>query len=292
VNPLDIIAKGLKINPRITRILFAGVVLAACVTLVDLLVKDWQTAIIGATLFIVAVVVLLVVTATAASPHLGSTGLWFVRFVACLFAAITLALFSAWVLDWPKPIPCLINPSSCKPEVPSRPQQAVCLKQDQKLPNGSCRQVDGSFVVVNVASDDPDHGLNVRATPHVKGISLGVLPPHGTDLIVGTCKLNQEDDNIWCPVRCGNLSGWSRDRYLLSRLSTLYSIIGVSPVDPGLSIRNGPDYTCSSVDAIPPNGKNVVLHVCQSNSDTSRWCLITYNNHSGWVPAENLQRQY
>ena len=50
VNPLDIIAKGMKINPRITRILFAGVVLIACVALAGQLIKNPTTAIIGAIL--------------------------------------------------------------------------------------------------------------------------------------------------------------------------------------------------------------------------------------------------
>ncbi len=288
VNPLDIIAKGMKINPRITRILFPAVVLIACVALIGQLVKDPTTAIIGGILVIVGAVVLIVVAAIAAQ-QIGPIAIWFCRFVALFFVAISLTLFTAWAADFPKPLPCLINPMSPCNRIPVDPRAVVgptCLKPDEKLPSGSCGQADGNYAVVNVRWNDPDGGLNVRASPDLKSVVVGVLPPNATELIVGTC------DSGWCQVQCKNLKGWARDRYLSLRSGVSYVVTGISQAALGLTVRNGPDQTCSAVESIPYDGKDVILHICQvSPSGGSRWCLVTHHGHSGWVPLEHLTPQ-
>jgi hypothetical protein len=138
INPLDIIAKGMKINPRVTRALFAGVVLIACVALVDQLVKDPTTAIIGGILFILASVILIVVAAIAAQ-QIGPIAIWVCRIVCFLFIAASVTLLTAWWADFPKPLACLINPlSPCSLLIADeRPHTGpVCLKPDQQ-----CRAV-------------------------------------------------------------------------------------------------------------------------------------------------------
>ena len=286
LNPLDIIAKGMRINPQVTRVLFPSVVLIACVALIGQLIKDPTTAIIGGLLVILAAIVLIVVAAIAAQ-QIGAIAIWVCRSVAGLFVAISLTLFTSWATDRPKPLPCLINPMSICQRVDQRPVVGpTCLKPDEKLPSGSCGQADGNYVVVNVRWNDPDGGLNVRASPDLKGVALGVLPPNGTELIVGTC------ESGWCQVQCKNVKGWSRDRFLALRSSDSYAVTGISQAALGLTVRNGPDQTCSAVESIPYNGKDVILHICQvSPTDGSRWCLVTHNGHSGWVPLDHLTPQ-
>jgi hypothetical protein len=115
--PLDVIAKGIKLNPRTTRRLFAGVILVACVALVGQLVKDTTTAIIGGVLMVLASVVLIGVSAISAQ-QIGSTAIWFARIVSFLFIAISGTLFTAWAANFPKPLPCLINPYNvCGPGI-------------------------------------------------------------------------------------------------------------------------------------------------------------------------------
>ena len=286
-NPLDIIAKGMKINPQITQLLFAVVVLVACVALVGQLVKDPITAIIGGLLVVLATVILIVVSTITAS-QISSVAVWFSRIVSVLFILVCLTLFSAWAFDYPRPLPYLINPWSVRfvPGPPNPGPGPVCLKPDEQLPLGSCGETDGNYVVTNVRSDDPDHGLNVRASPDIKALVVGILKPNSTDLKVGSC------DSGWCEVQCKTLKGWSRDRYLSLRTNVLYSVSGISQAAIGLAVRNGPDQACSTVASIPYDGRDVIIHSCQYGQDgSSRWCLITYNNRSGWVPIENLSRQ-
>jgi len=287
MNPLDVIAKGMKINPVITRRLFPGVVLVACVALVGQLVKDPTTAIIGGVLFVFASVVLIVVAAISAQ-QIGSIAIWFCRFVSLLFVAVSLTLFTAWSAEFPRPLPCLINPWSPCARVPISQTQAgpVCLRPDQSLPAASCGEADGNYVVTNVRWDDPDHGLNVRETPDLKGIVVGTLSPNTSELSVGSC------DSGWCQVRCKGVKGWSRDRYLSLRASALYTVTGISQAAIGLAVRNGPDQTCSAVASIPFDGRDVTIHSCQISQDgSSRWCLVTYEHRSGWVPLEKLTHQ-
>lgn len=289
-NPLDIISKGMKINPQVTRILFGGVVLIACVALGGQLVKDPTTAIVGGILFVIASVILIVVAAiAAAAKQLGSIAIWFARFICAAFIAILLVLLSAWSMDIPKPLPCLISPfSPCRQfDVKARQEASpvsLCLRADEKLTSASCNG--GNYVVTNVRWDDPDHGLNVRESGDIKTTIRGVLKPNTTNLTVDTCK------DGWCEVECKALKGWSRDRYLSLRENVLYKVSGISKAAIGLAIRNGPDQTCSAVDSIPYDGRDVIIHTCEvSPAGSSRWCLVTYKDHSGWVPLENLVRQ-
>jgi len=287
INPLDIIARGMKINPQVTRLLFPGVVLIACVALVGQLVKDPTTAIIGGVLFVIASVVLIVVAAIGAQ-QIGPIAIWFCRFVSLLFVAVSLTLFTAWAAEFPKPLPCLINPwSPCaRVPVPQSSAAPICLRSDQSLPPASCGEVDGKYVVTNVRWDDSDHGLNVRQTPDLKGLAVGTLSPNTTELSVGTCNAG------WCEVRCRGLKGWSRDRYLSLQSNALYSVTGISKAAIGLAVRNGPDQACAAVASIPFDGRDVTIHSCQISQDgSSRWCLVTYDHRSGWVPLEKLTHQ-
>lgn len=285
MNPLNIISKGMKISPQLTRILFPVVILAACVALVGQLVKDPTTAVVGGLLLVLAAVVLLIVAAISAQ-QIGTIASWFCRFVALLFSAVCLTLFSAWAAEFPRPLYCLINPWSPCARVPVVQAQAapICLPTDRAIPPASCGA--GNYVVVNVRSDDADKGLNVRDMPDLKAIVVDLLPANAVDLNVGKC------DSGWCEVQCKGIKGWSRDRYLSLQSSTNYSVIGISQAAIGLAVRNGPDQTCSSTGSIPYNGRDVTLHSCQVNQDTSsRWCLVTYDKRSGWVPLENLTHQ-
>ena len=285
MNPLDIISKGMDISPQMTRRLFSAVVLVACVALVGQLVRDPTTAVVGGLLLVVASVILIIVAAISAK-QIGTVSNWFCRFVALLFVAVLLTLFSAWAAEFPRPLPCLINPwSPCaRVPVPQARAAPVCLQADERMPTASCGT--GDYVVVNVRGDDPDHGLNVRDTPDIKGTIVGLLAPNTTDLPVGRC------DSGWCEVQCKGAKGWSRDRYLSLRSSALYSVTGISQAAIGLAVRNGPDQACSSVGSIPYDGRDVVLHACQVNQDgNSRWCLVTYETRSGWVPLGNLTHQ-
>jgi SH3-like domain-containing protein len=292
-NPLDIIAKGMKINPQITRILFSGVVLVACVALAAQLVKDPLTAIVGGILFVIASVVLILVAAIA-QQQISPIAIWFCRFIAALFVAICLTFVTSWAFDKPKPFACLISPMSpCRSfDILPPIQQAgdVCLKPDEHLAVASCGEAEGNYVVTNVRSDDSDRGLHVREKPDIKSTSWGVLKPNTTELAVGTCSSG------WCPVQCKGqgLKGWSRDRYLSLRSGVTFTVTGISQAATGLALRNGPAQTCSAVDSIPSDGSNVIIHSCQESpigTTQTQWCLVTYEKRSGWVPLANLTRQ-
>ena len=191
--------------------------------------------------------------------------------------------------DFLRPLLALADVKIVNAQDEQVPYPAVCLKIDQKLPPGSCGASDGSYIVANVRWDDPDHGLNVRDKPDLGGIILGILPLNTTEVAVGACASG------WCPVQCKNLKGWSRDRYLAERLETLRTVKGISANSPrGLVLRNGPDQTCSAVATVPYNAQDIVLHVCETSplDPTSTWCLLTYNQNSGWAPADHLEAQH
>ena len=135
----------------------------------------------------------------------------------------------------------------------------------------------------------PIMDFNVRDKPDLGGIILGILPLNTTEVAVGACASGS------CPVQCKNLKGWSRDRYLAERLETLRTVKGISANSPrGLVLRNGPDQTCSAVATVPYNAQDIVLHVCETSplDPTSTWCLLTYNQNSGWAPADHLEAQH
>ncbi len=263
----------------------------ACVAIVGLWRIDSETAIIGGILVIIAAVILVLVTAISAS-QLGTTAIWFSRFVAFLFVVVLGTLFSSWATNFPKPPTCLLHPINRTPDctfpiMAASSTESTCLKGDEKVPNGSCGNVNGEYIVTNVRWADPDRGLNVRKEPDIKGVALGKLPPNATGIAVGDCSSG------WCHVQCGVLDGWARDRYLNLRAKAVSEVKGLSNAATGLSARNGPDYTCSAVESIPHDAKGVIIHSCEeSPSGGARWCLVTYNNRSGWVPLEYLALQH
>ncbi len=290
LSPFDIISRGMKVNPRITRILFPVIMVIACVAIIGLWRIDSGTAIIGGILVIIAAVILILVSAISAS-QLGTTAIWFSRFVALLFVVVLGTLFSSWAANFPKPPTCLLHPINPTPDcvfpvIAARSTESACLKADEKIPNGWCSNVNGEYVVTNVRWADPDRGLNVRLEPNVKGIVMGKLPPNASGIAVRDCSSG------WCHVQCGALDGWASERYLNLRSNTVFEVKGLSNVATGLSARNGPDYTCSATESIPHDAKDVIIHSCEeSPSAGSRWCLVTYKDHSGWVPLEYLSLQ-
>jgi SH3-like domain-containing protein len=291
INPLDIVAKGMKINPQITRRLFPAVVLVALVALASQVVHDPTTAIFGGLFLVLGSVILLIVSAIAAQ-QIGAIAKWFTRFVAFLFVAISATLVISWITERPKPLSCLINPLTlcfrAEYIAEKGPQIGpVCLRPDEPLPAASCDDPGGNYVVTNVRWDDPE-GLNVREMPNIGGHIMGSLKANTTGLTVGAC------DHGWCQVQCKSLglSGWSRDRYLALRSSVLYSVKGISQAALGLAIRNGPDRTCTATSYVPYDGRDVTIHSCQvSRNGSSEWCLITHESGSGWVPPENFIHQ-
>jgi SH3-like domain-containing protein len=219
------------------------------------------------------------------SPRIASGLLLVVFFGACV--ALIAELFGERIIG--ERIKCLVSPNSpsCNFTAPPPgpgPTGPICLKADERPPTYSCGS-DGDYVVTNVRGDDPDHGLNVRSDPDVAGSVWGVLAPNTTELTVGTCR------NGWCEVQCKGLKGWSRDRYLSLRADVLYSVTGLDKARLGLPVRNGPDQTCSAVAFLSYDARDVVIHACQTPRLGSKWCLITHERRSGWVPLESLSRQ-
>ena len=164
---------------------------------------------------------------------------------------------------------------------------SACPLPNEEMQAASCGHADGDYIVVNVRWDDADRGLVVRDAGSMRGIQLGVIPPNGTDIIVPSC------DTEWCPVQCKGLKGWSRVTYLSPRSLALRTVTGIPQGDPhGLSMRTGPHPTCRSVGSLPAQGRDVILHGCESSLvDRSTWCRVTYNNISGWIPDGYLERQ-
>jgi uncharacterized protein YraI len=168
----------------------------------------------------------------------------------------------------------------------------VCSRSTSRIPTGFCDQIDGNYIVVNVRSDDIDHGLQVRERPNLGGVAIGVLPQNGINVKVGECR--DTDGSAWCYVECSgktNIAGWARERYLALRSSSIY-MISAEKGDIGVKMRNGPSEICSVTDSIPPSARDIVLHICEKSSDDSDiWCLVTYNKHSGWVVKSKIERQ-
>lgn len=167
----------------------------------------------------------------------------------------------------------------------------VCPRETYRIPNGSCDQPDGNYIVVNIRSDDVDHGLQVRDRPDLGGVALGALPANATNLKVGECKSSSEG-SAWCYVECNGknkMIGWVRNRYLSLRSSTLYTL---NSTDISINMRNGPSIACAVASSIPSDAHDIVLHICEKSSDDSDiWCLVTYQKHSGWVMRNSIERK-
>jgi SH3-like domain-containing protein len=146
----------------------------------------------------------------------------------------------------------------------------------------SC-DTDGDWVVVGIGLDDSDKvTLNIRQKPD--GAPLRAIPPNSTKLLVGVCSEN------WCPVKCESVDGWSKKKYLQPRSEQLYPTQGSSlPGASGLAIRSGPHQTCHA-EGFVQSGRKVILHGCEPNptDPTQRWCRITHDATSGWLPDLNL----
>jgi uncharacterized protein YraI len=207
-----------------------------------------------------------------------------------LVALAALGGVGVTLLDYSKPIACLLGRGGCPPLSPGI-AEAACLKD--RIAASSCGEVDDDYIVTNVSWNDADGGLNVRSQPSLSGAKLGVLPFNGTGIKITSC-VTGTDGKRWCASECGanGLRGWVNANYVALRSGSLYSVVGVSDRDTGLKIRDGPDITCNPENTAPPNSKDIVLHLCQRSSDNvSQWCLITYKDSTGWVPYRSLKQQ-
>jgi len=144
----------------------------------------------------------------------------------------------------------------------------------------------GDYVVVDVKWADPDGGLHIRATPDPASPVLGVIPGNAVGLDVGICQ------GGWCQIKYACQAGWVNAQYIALRANVLRRVVGVSPSDPdGLNLRAGPHFTYPSTAAIPYNATALTLHTCQpSPKDQSSWCLVTFDQFSGWVSGRFLSR--
>jgi uncharacterized protein YraI len=153
--------------------------------------------------------------------------------------------------------------------------------KDAKPPR-ACAQPVGSHVIVNVPWQDSDNGLLLRAAPNMRAAVLSVIPANAVGLIVSACS------DGWCEIEYNCQKGYAGSKYVADRKSQFRNVSGVSSTDPdGLNIRSGPGASFPKVRSIPYNGKQVIVHNCQQISNAS-WCLITYENNSGWVSARYL----
>jgi uncharacterized protein YraI len=147
-----------------------------------------------------------------------------------------------------------------------------------------CNRPQGDFVVIHVDWGDPDGGLNLRGSPSSDAKIQGLVPATAAGIGVTSC-----DDN-WCLVKYACQTGWANSRFLAPRVSVLRQVTGVSRADPsGLNMRTGPHYTYPTTVSIPYNATDIIVHTCQpSPNDQSDWCLVTYQNASGWVSGRYL----
>lgn len=221
---------------------------------------------------------------SARSKPIIMAGLMLIWAVALFFITFLVFTATAVAIKWPNVWASLLL-GEPTPAFTAKPK--ICLPEDQKLASGSCGHPEGNYIVTNVPWGDAEGGLNVRERPDLSSVSIGTIPAHTTDLIVGNCKSG------WCSVKCKNLQGWSKDRYLALRSSSLHAVTGVDKNSPhGLILRNGPDKICSAIESIPYDGRDIVLHSCQSGAiGAPAWCLVTYKGVSGWTPSRFLRHE-
>lgn len=180
---------------------------------------------------------------------------------------------------------CFFLLDSCKDtpvpmNQPPAPQRDAPSRDTKSAP--ACVQPVGSHVIVNVPWQDADNGLLLRAAPSMQASVLSVIPASGTGLIVSGCS------DGWCQIEYNCQKGYAGAKYVAERTSRFRSVSNVSAADPeGLNVRNGPGASYSRMSSIPYNGKQVVVHNCQTVAHAS-WCLVTYQNSSGWVAGRYL----
>jgi SH3-like domain-containing protein len=197
--------------------------------------------------------------------------IWIVSLVFISFLALTA---TAAGLKWPS-----LWAEALGYEV----EDSICYNPLATQKAYSC-DTDGDWVVVGVDLDDSDKvTLNIRPKPD-SAMSLRAIPPNSTKLLVGVCTEN------WCPVKCESIEGWSKKKFLQPRSEQLYPTQGSSlPGASGLAIRSGPHQTCHA-EGFVQSGRKVILHGCEPNptDQTQRWCRITHDLISGWLPDLNL----
>jgi uncharacterized protein YraI len=147
-----------------------------------------------------------------------------------------------------------------------------------------CTVRKGDYVIIGVRYGDTDNGLLLRSGPSTGADTVGRIPPNGTGIVVESCS------GSFCRVQYGCLSGWAGRRYLSESSAETMRVVGVSP-DDHLNIRIGPGSSYQESAHIPYNATAVIRHVCQpSPTDQTQWCLVTYNNESGWAAGRYLSR--
>lgn len=177
--------------------------------------------------------------------------------------------------------PTTANQAPASPAPTSPPEPPIFPKlAPAAAPRKVCTHAHGDHVVVGMPWNEG--GLELRSAPG-NGDVQGVIPPTGVGIGVGDCVDN------WCEVEFGCQSGWADSTFLLPRSEALRRVTGVRPSDPeGLNVRTGPHYNYPVFGSIPHNAK-VVEHICQESPyEASQWCLITYQNQSGWVSDRYL----
>jgi len=241
-------------------------------------------AIIGAgTLVALALVVFFARLLSSKNATLALAGMVTVWAVALFFITFLVFTATAVAFGWPPQWAFLIGFGTEAPRTAGLPP--LCARTDEEAVSYSCGFADSDYVTINIRLDDSDRGLVMRSRADISGIQVGLIPPHGTDIQVGTC------EGDWCPVACKDKKGWSRKRYLSTRPAALRAVKGINPNDPqGLGVRTGPHPACPAVGTLRQNGREVILHGCEL-ADGLTWCRITFSRFSGWVPAENLELQ-
>ena len=214
---------------------------------------------------------------------LALAGLVTVWSVALFFITFLVFTATAVAFRWPPQWASLIGFGVEAP--PKVGALAICSPNDEELVSYSCGFADSDYVAINIRRDDSDRGLVIRSLADISGIQVGLIPPHGTDIKVGTC------EGDWCPVECKDKKGWSRKRYLSTRWAALRAVKGINPNDPqGLGVRTGPHPSCPVVGTLRASGREVILHGCEPGAaEGTTWCRITFSRFSGWVPAENME---
>jgi SH3-like domain-containing protein len=246
---------------RVAGVIFAGIVVA---------------------LFLVLLFARLLRSRSSAMALAGLVTVWA---VALFFITFLVFTATAVAFKWPAQWASLIGIVRETPPPSGGGGLAICVRPDEESVAYSCGYPEGDHVAINIRFDDADRGLVIRSRADISGIQVGLIPPNGTDILVGTC------ENDWCPVQCKDRKGWSRKRYLSPRPVALRPVKGINPNDPqGLEVRSGPHPTCQAVGALRSNGREVILHGCEA-IDGSSWCRVTFNRFSGWVPSENLELQ-
>jgi uncharacterized protein YraI len=290
LSPLDTLNTARRAVPVVDFALGAAGIAAAAAIVVGFLGYSRATFIIFGGMFIA--MLLLIICSRLLSVRSGpilAAGIAMVWAVALFFITFLVFTATAVAMKWPNVWAALLlgDPPIAATGITNAAGTAVCAASTERVVIGSCSGLDGKYIVTNIRFDDSDHGLVIHNGPSLNGVQVGLIPPNGTDIVVGACS------GDWCPVECNNMKGWSRSRFLTLRSNALFSVAGISPNDPlGLNVRNGPDQFCPSVGAIPVGGRDVIVHSCEPGpTDKLMWCRITFNGVSGFAMADHLQPQ-